>query len=101
VLILVVASASISAVASNTAAAAILIQIAMGIAPSPHVAVLVALGASMGVPFVISTPPNAMVYGEGGLRPRDLLFPGLILMALGCAVLALVGPQVLRWAGVP
>ena len=48
----------------------ILIPIAISISPSPATAVLVALGASMGVPFVISTPPNAMVYGEGGLRPR-------------------------------
>ena len=62
------ACALLSAVASNTAAAAMLIQIGLGIVPSPSFAVLVALGASMGVPFVISTPPNAMAYGQGGLR---------------------------------
>ena len=81
-------------------ASAIVITIAMGIAPSPATAVLVALGASMGVPFVISTPPNAMVYGQGILRPRDFLIPGMILMVLGCVLVAFAGPLVLRWAGV-
>jgi sodium-dependent dicarboxylate transporter 2/3/5 len=100
-LLMVAACAGISAVASNTAAAAILIQVGMGIAPSAQTAVLVALGASMGVPFVISTPPNAMVYGEGHLRPRDLLVPGLILTAVGCVGVAVAGPHLLRWAGVP
>jgi solute carrier family 13 (sodium-dependent dicarboxylate transporter), member 2/3/5 len=98
---LILACALVSAVSSNTAAAAVMIQIATSVSASPATAVLVALGASMGVPFVISTPPNAMVYGEGGLRPRDLMIPGVILMAVGCLALAMVGPSVLRWAGIP
>jgi len=71
----------------------------MGIAPSPVVAVLVALGASMGVPFVISTPPNAMVYGEGGLRSRDFFVTGLILMLAGCVAVVFAGPPLLKWVG--
>ena len=92
--------AVLSAVASNTAAAAMLIQIGLGIVPSPSFAVLVAMGASMGVPFVISTPPNAMAYGQGGLRSRDFMVPGLILMTFGCVILALTGPRVLALLGV-
>ena len=98
---LLLSSAFISAIASNTAAAAMLIQIALGIAPSPAIAVLVALGASMGVPFVISTPPNSMVYGKGGLSGRDFFVPGIMLMVLGCAVLTVAGPTALRWVGIP
>jgi len=98
---LLFACAFISAIASNTAAAAMLIQIALGIAPAPSTAVLVALGASMGVPFVISTPPNSMVYGKGGLSGRDFFAPGIVLMVLGCAALAIAGPTVLRWVGIP
>lgn len=101
VLGLVLTCASISAVASNTAAAAILIQLALGIAPSPAIAILVALGASMGVPFVISTPPNAIVYGQGGIRSRDFLLPGAVLMLTGCVLLAVAGPYVLRRLGIP
>jgi sodium-dependent dicarboxylate transporter 2/3/5 len=101
VLCFVVACALLSAVASNTAAAAILVQIGLGIVPAPSFAVLVALGASMGVPFVISTPPNAIVYGEGVLRTRDFALPGMVLMVVGCLILALTGPTVLKWVGVP
>lgn len=42
------------------------------IAPAPSTAILVAISASLGIPFVISTPPNAMVYGEGGIAFYDL-----------------------------
>jgi sodium-dependent dicarboxylate transporter 2/3/5 len=98
---LLFACAFISAIASNTAASAMLIQIALGIAPSPSTAVLVALGASMGAPFVISTPPNSMVYGKGGLSGRDFFVPGIVMMVLGCAVLTVAGPTVLRWVGIP
>lgn len=93
--------AAVSAVASNTAASAMLIQIGLGMNPSASFAVLVALGASMGVPFIVSTPPNAIAYNQGGLRPRDLLIPGLLLMLLGCGLLTLTGRAALRLAGVP
>jgi sodium-dependent dicarboxylate transporter 2/3/5 len=62
--------------------------------------VLVAVSASLGVPFVISTPPNAMAFGAG-LRARDLLVPGLVIMLGGSLVVALTGPWVLRAVGVP
>ena len=101
VLSFVFVCALLSAVASNTAAAAMLVQIGLGIVPSPSFAVLVAMGASMGVPFVISTPPNAIAYGQGGLSGRDLAVPGTVLMVVGCLLLAFTGPTVLRWVGVP
>jgi solute carrier family 13 (sodium-dependent dicarboxylate transporter), member 2/3/5 len=100
-LCLVGACAGISAVASNTAAAAMLVQIGLGISPEPSVAVLVALGASMGVPFVISTPPNSMAYGQGGLSGREFFVPGVVLMIVGCVLVATTGPTVLRWVGIP
>lgn len=99
--LLVLSCALISAVASNTAATAMLVQIAIQIVPSPAVAVIVALGASMGVPFVISTPPNSMAYGQGGIAGRDLFVPGLILMLIGCALVAFAGPPILKFMGVP
>ena len=101
ILSFVAGCALLSAVASNTAAAAMLVQIALGVVPTPSFAVLVALAASMGVPFVISTPPNAIVYGQGGLRGKDLAVPGIVLMVAGCLLLAFTGPTVLRWVGVP
>ncbi len=95
------ASALLSALMSNTAAVTMLIPLAASIDPAPSTAVLIAIAASLGIPFVISTPPNAMVYGEGGITFSDLAIPGLILMILGCAVVSLTGPRVLNLVGIP
>lgn len=96
----VLATAILSALASNTAAAALLIPIATSIVPGPATAILLAIGASLGAPFIISTPPNAIAYGEGGLRTRDLLIPGMIIMLGGCILVAITGPAVLAWLGI-
>lgn len=92
--------AVMAALASNTAAAAMLIQIGLSIVPEPHFAILIALSASMGMPFVISTPQNAMVYNQGGMQPRDLAIPGIILMLVGGVLLATMGTGVLAMLGV-
>jgi sodium-dependent dicarboxylate transporter 2/3/5 len=99
--VLLLGCALFSAVASNTAAAATIVAIALSVIPHPWCAVLVALAASMGVPFVISTPPNSMAYRQGHLRPWDLRLPGTILTLAGLALLATVGPTWLRFAGIP
>ncbi len=96
---MMLACAILSAIASNTAASAMIIPMTLAIQSRPSTAVLVALAASMGVPFVISTPPNSLAYGQGGLHSRDLLWPGMILMLVGCTLLLLAGPIALRWAG--
>jgi len=95
------ASALLSALMSNTAAVTMLIPLAASIDPAPSTAVLIAIAASLGIPFVISTPPNAMVYGEGGITFSDLAIPGLILMILGCVVVSLTGPLILNLVGIP
>lgn len=93
-------SAFLSSLMSNTGTATLLIPLALSVNATPSTAVLVAVSASLGVPFVISTPPNAMAFGAG-LRARDLLVPGLVIMLVGCLVVALTGPWVLRAMGVP
>lgn len=100
VLLLCLASALLSALMSNTATATMLIPLAASLDPAPSTAILIAVAASFGIPFVISTPPNAMVYGEGGIKSSDLLSPGLVLMLLGCLLVALTGPSVLRFVGI-
>lgn len=95
VLALLGATAAMSAVMSNTAATALLVPVALAIAPgSNSLPILVALAASFGMPFVTSTPPNAMVVGAGA-HGGDLLWPGLVLMAGGCGVLTFTGTWVL------
>jgi sodium-dependent dicarboxylate transporter 2/3/5 len=99
VLVLCLVSAVLSALMSNTATATFLIPLALSIDASPSTAILVAVACSLGVPFVISTPPNAMAVGRG-LSSSELLVPGLLLMVGGCILIALTGPWVLSAMGV-
>jgi sodium-dependent dicarboxylate transporter 2/3/5 len=96
----VLLAAILGAVMSNTASTAVLIPLALGLALPRSIAVLIALGSSFGVPFIISTPPNSMVYGEGGLSPRDLLRVGLPLMIVGALFVGIAGPGILDWLGI-
>jgi sodium-dependent dicarboxylate transporter 2/3/5 len=98
--VLVVASAALSALMSNTGTAALLIPLAVQLHPSASTPVLVALGCSFGIPFVISTPPNAMAAGEG-LDSSELMRLGVPLMLAGCLLVSLTGPAVLRVFGLP
>jgi sodium-dependent dicarboxylate transporter 2/3/5 len=98
---LCLASAVLSALMSNTATAVLLIPLANAIMPLPSTAILIAVSSSFGMPFLISTPPNAMAYGEGGVRSSDLLYPGLVIMLIGCAVVSLTGRPALNFAGIP
>ena len=99
--LLCLTSAILSALMSNTATAVLVIPLAMALIPSPSTAILVAISASFGIPFIISTPPNAMAFGQGGLKVTDMLWPGLVLMILGCAFVSLTGPAFLRQVGIP
>ena len=87
-------AALLSALMSNTATATMLIPLASALDPAPPtLSVVIALACSFGVPFVISTPQNAMAVGAGA-RPRDLLRVGLPMMLIGCVVLVLMQPLI-------
>lgn len=86
---------------SNTAAVTMLIPLAASIDPAPSTAILIAIATSLGISFAMSTPPNAMVYGEGGITSSDLAIPGFILMIIGAAVVSLTRPFVLNLVGIP
>jgi solute carrier family 13 (sodium-dependent dicarboxylate transporter), member 2/3/5 len=101
IFILCFASALLSALMSNTATAVLLIPLAGALMPEPSTAILIAIAASFGMPFIISTPPNAMAHGEGGVRSSDLFYPGVVIMLIGCAVVSLTGRAVLNFAGIP
>jgi len=92
--------ATLSALMSNTGTAAFLIPLAATLDPAPSTAIIVAVACSLGMPFAVSTPANAMAVA-GGLRTGDLLGPGLILMVAGCVLVAFTGPFVLAMVGVP
>ena len=97
---IVLLAAAMSAIMSNTASAALLIPLALGLGLPKSTAVLIANGAPKLEPIAISSPPNAMAYGEG-LSSRALLRVGLPLLLLGALVVGLTGPRVLRAFGLP
>lgn len=92
------AAALLAAVMSNTATAALLLPIALRIDAGPTSAILVAVSTSLGCPFVVSTPPNALA-ARHGARAGDLLRPGLALMIGGVILVVLTGPGVLARFG--
>ena len=98
--IAVVAAALLSELASNTAAANIVIPIFLAAtAGQPSVGMVVALaatlGTSLGLMLPVSTPATAMVYGSGRLRLADMVRAGLLLDALGAAIIW----AAVRWLG--
>jgi sodium-dependent dicarboxylate transporter 2/3/5 len=88
--VIVLLAAVGSAVSSNTATSILLIPIALKIAPeSPAAAAIaVAAGCSLGVPFTISTPANALIAGRYAVGNKDLGKIGLPLMVGGCVAVA-------------
>ncbi|MGI5835007.1 MAG: SLC13 family permease [Chloroflexota bacterium] len=84
VLILGGVAALMTTFISNSATAALLIPIIVGledISPVP-VTIAVALAASMSMTLPISTPPNAIAYGTGEIRTSDMIrVGGLITVA--------------------
>jgi sodium-dependent dicarboxylate transporter 2/3/5 len=87
-LALAYAASLLSNFMSNTAAATILIPVAieLGRGNESLSVVPVALAASAAMCLPISTPPNALAYATGELVPRDFLRPGLVLGLLAPAV---------------
>jgi solute carrier family 13 (sodium-dependent dicarboxylate transporter), member 2/3/5 len=97
VMLLGFATMSLSNVMSNTAAANILVPIAIvvGVGAEAATVVPVALSASAAMCLPISTPPNAIAYGTGQLQTRDLIEGGLWIGILAPLLATLWCSQVL------
>ena len=81
---------------SNTATANLVLPIAIAVLESTagadvRLAVPVALAASAAMCLPISTPPNAIVYGSGHVKAKDLIGGGVLVGLLAV-------PLVLLWA---
>ncbi len=85
---LAAATAALSNVMSNTAAANVVIPMALALAPGNEalVVVPVALAASSAMCLPVSTPPNAIVFATGELAAKDFLVGGMVVGVLGLAV---------------
>ncbi|RKZ21849.1 hypothetical protein DRQ16_03050 [bacterium] len=77
--IFVAFTAIISNFMSNTSATAIIMPLAISL-PSPGLLpIAIAFAASSAMVLPISTPPNAIAYGSGYIKVRDMAFPGFII----------------------
>lgn len=76
---------------SNTATANLLVPLVVGIAaiePTTS-AVVVAMAASSAMILPISTPSNAIAYGTGLVRVRDMMRAGLVVAVVSATVIVL------------
>ena len=94
----------LSEAASNTAAANIVVPMAIAVAQAAGVSPLepalgATLGASMGFMMPVSTPPNAIVYSSGYIPISAMIRHGLVLDVIGyvlIVVTVLVGSGLFR-----
>ncbi len=85
---IVLVSALLTEVASNTAVATMMAPIVISLAHAtgtdPSILVIgSAIAASLAFMLPVSTPPNALVYGTGYIRIRDMIRGGIFLDVAG------------------
>jgi sodium-dependent dicarboxylate transporter 2/3/5 len=83
-MLVVLFAMALTEVASNTASAALLIPLFIGLAPqidSIAMAMLIALGTSCAFLLPVATPPNAIIFGSGQVPQRAMLRGGLWVSA--------------------
>ena len=82
-----------SELSSNTASTSIVVPVLLASfgTAAPEVilplVVAAAVGASYGFMLPVSTPPNAIVYGTGRVKLRDMIQTGLLFDLTGCALI--------------
>ena len=89
-----------SNVISHSASANLLVPMGMGLAASvstsaTEIAIVLALGCSLGMCLPISTPPNAIAYSTGTTPTREMVVVGVVVGLVGIVLLAFVAP--LTW----
>jgi len=100
--LLVATGLAFSTVISSSAAANLLIPLALGVATGVAVdptlvGVVVAIGCALAMTLPISTPPNAIAYATGEVPTSAMALSGLVVGAVGGTLLVLAMPPL--WSG--
>lgn len=95
IMLLCIAVTALSEVASNTAAATMLMPIMHAVAMAAdmepaQLMVPAALAASCGFMLPVATPPNAIVYGTGHIPVRRMARDGFVVDLIGVAAITIV-----------
>jgi sodium-dependent dicarboxylate transporter 2/3/5 len=89
--ILLIISAVMTTFMSNTATANLLIPVAVSLPNSEIIlSVAIALMCSTSMALPISTPPNAIAFGSGMLKSKDMFSSGLLVTGLALVGILLV-----------
>jgi sodium-dependent dicarboxylate transporter 2/3/5 len=94
----------ISEVTSNTALTAMLMPILAGAAKEAHINPLILMvpacaAASAAFMFPAGTPPNAIVFGTGQIKSKDMAITGFALNLIGAVIITVVCYIVLIYFG--
>ena len=65
-----------------------------------EIAIVIALGCSLGMCLPISTPPNAIAYSTGTTPTREMAIVGIVVGVIGIILLAFVAPLTWGFIGV-
>lgn len=80
---------------SNTATAALLIPVVGGVGAQMGMEALLVIGvgvsASLAMALPVSTPPNAIAYGQGGIKVRDMFLAGGLITLVTVVLTAFLG----------
>jgi sodium-dependent dicarboxylate transporter 2/3/5 len=92
----------LSSIMSNTSTANLMIPLVLGlgIRESAGLVLVVALAASVAMPLPVSTPPNAIAFGFGQLKSKDMIRSGLVITLTGFLILITLGYWIMKWVQV-
>jgi sodium-dependent dicarboxylate transporter 2/3/5 len=81
---------------SNTAAAALLVPLFVAVSeglgmPDHLLTLVIGVGASLAFMLPVATPPNAIVFGTGAVRQKDMIKAGGVLVILSIIMLTIFG----------
>lgn len=102
-LICVLLGVIISEFSSNTAAASLLIPIVLAKFTNTNYELLfalaTALATSLGFMLPVSTPPNAIIYGTGKIKLKEMISTGIIFDLIGALSVLIIAVMIYSWLG--
>jgi sodium-dependent dicarboxylate transporter 2/3/5 len=100
-LALVAVAALMTTFMSNTATANLLVPVVVGLqgVSTPPLLLAIAYACSCTMILPVSTPPNAIVFGLGVLRTRDMVRPAAVITGMALLLTLAVAPFWWGWLG--
>lgn len=86
---------------SNTATANLIVPLAISIQTQTTLLVItIAIMCSTAMALPVSTPPNAIAFGSGILKTRDMILPGLLISLFALIVILIFGQMYWKFLGI-